>query len=69
MVQCIGVKGPSMLPAIDERDNLLLLDTFTTKIRSPRRNEIIMAENPFKAQSTIVKRVLFLEGEIAEFYD
>ena len=58
-----------MMPAIDERDNIVLLDHFTTRlIRHPRRNEVIMAENPFKPGYNIVKRVLYLEGEIAEFY-
>lgn len=57
------------MPAIDERDNIVLLDHFTTRlIRHPRRNEVIMAENPFKPGYNIVKRVLYLEGEIAEFY-
>ena len=58
-----------MMPAIDERDNLVLLDHFTTRlVRWPNRNEVIMAENPFKPGYNIVKRVKFLEGEMAEFY-
>jgi hypothetical protein len=48
----------------------LLLDSFTTKfIRNPKRNEVVLAENPFKPGYTIVKRVLYLENEVAEFYD
>ena len=59
-----------MLPTIDERDNLILLDCFTTRfIRQPRKGEIVLAENPFKPGHTIVKRVLYLEGEYAEFLD
>ena len=58
-----------MLPAIDERDNLVMLDCFTTRfLRKPMKNEVIMAENPFKPGYTIVKRVLYLEGEMAEFW-
>ena len=30
-VRVVGVQGPSMLPAIDERDNLVMLDCFTTR--------------------------------------
>ena len=68
-VRFVGVQGPSMLPVIDERDNLVMLDCFTTRfLRQPRKNEVIMAENPFKPGYTIVKRVLFLEGELAEFW-
>ena len=66
---CVCVQGPSMIPAIDMRDNLVLLDHFTTKfIRHPRRGEVILAENPFKPGFNIVKRVLCVEGEFAEFY-
>eukprot|EP00347_Sterkiella_histriomuscorum_P017185 403350345 len=67
----IGVNGPSMLPTIDSRDTLLYIDNFTTKfIRNPRKGEIIIAQNPFKQMgNTVVKRVLYLENEYAEFYD
>lgn len=59
-----------MLPTIDTRDNLIVLDCFTTRfIRNPRKNEIVLAENPFKPGHTIVKRVLYLEGEYADFMD
>jgi len=59
-----------MIPTIEEHDNLLLLDCFTTRfIRNPQKNEVIMAENPYKSGHTIVKRVLHLEGEVAEVYD
>ena len=58
-----------MLPTINERDDLVLLDHFTTRlVRWPRKNEIIMAENPFKPGFNIVKRVQYVEGEMAEFY-
>jgi len=57
------------MPTINERDDLLLLDHFTTRlVRWPRREEVIMAENPFKPGYNIVKRVKYLEGEMAEFY-
>ena len=63
------VKGPSMLPTL-ESESLLILDSFTTTfIRKPRRNEVISARNPFKRDYNIVKRVLYLEGEIAEFWN
>ena len=54
---------------MEARDNLLLLDCFTPNfIRWPKRGEIIIAQNPFKPGFTLVKRVLFLEGELAKFY-
>lgn len=66
----VGVKGPSMLPTIDSSDNLILLDCFTTRfLRKPRKGDIILAENPFKPGHTIVKRVLNVEGEYADFFD
>ena len=59
-----------MLPTIDSSDNLIVLDCFTTRfLRKPRKGEIILAENPFKPGHTIVKRVLNVEGEYADFYD
>ena len=57
-----------MLPTIDESNNLLLLDCFTTKfVRYPKKHEVILAENPLKPGHTIVKRVVGLEGEEIEF--
>ena len=68
-VRIIGCQGPSMEPTMEARDNLLLLDCFTPNfIRWPKRGEIIIAQNPFKPGFTLVKRVLFLEGELAKFY-
>ena len=68
-VRIVGVQGPSMLPVIDERDNLVMLDCFTTQfLRKPKKGEVVMAENPFKPGYTIVKRVVYLEGEMAEFW-
>ena len=53
----VPVDGVSMLPTIDQRDNLILVDCFTPMfIRKPRRGEVIFAENPLKAH-TVVKRV------------
>ena len=58
-----------MLPTFDQRDNLLLVDSFTSKfIRSPRKGEIVITENPFKPGATFVKRVAFTENEMATFY-
>ena len=65
----IGVTGPSMCPTLDPRDNLVMLDCFTTQfVREPRKGEVIMAQNPFKPGYTVIKRVLFKEGELAKFY-
>ncbi len=67
LCKIVGVNGPSMLPTIDTRDNLVLVDSFTTRfLRQPRKGEIILAENPFKPGHTIVKRVLYIAGERAE---
>ena len=69
IVRIIGCEGPSMEPTIDSRDNLVLLDAFTVNfIRWPRHGEVICALNPFKPGYTVVKRVLFTEGEMAKFY-
>ena len=69
VVKVIGCQGPSMLPTIDRSDNLLVVDCFTTRfVRKPRKGEVIIAENPTKPDATVVKRVLFNEGEMAEFY-
>jgi hypothetical protein len=48
-----------MLPTIDDRDNLVILDCFTLKfIRSPKVGEVVIAENPFKPGHTLCKRVI-----------
>ena len=59
-----------MLPNIDERGNIVLVDTFTTKfVRKPKVDEIIHADNPFKPADSIVKRVIAVEGEYVDFLD
>ena len=40
----IGVTGPSMVPTLDSRDNLVMLDCFTIQfIRHPAKGDVIMA--------------------------
>lgn len=57
------------MPVIDERDNIILCDHFTTRLwRWPQREEVVLAQNPFKPGYNIVKRVKYLEGEMASFY-
>mmetsp|Transcript_16712 Transcript_16712/g.16009 ORF Transcript_16712/g.16009 Transcript_16712/m.16009 type:complete len:83 (+) Transcript_16712:159-407(+) len=59
-----------MVPTIDEHNNLIWLDAFTVCfLRSPRKNEIVIAENPFKPRMTVIKRVVGTEGDIVEFTD
>ena len=68
-VKFVGVTGPSMCPTLDATDNLVLVDTFTTSfMRYPKKGEVIMASNPYKPCYTVIKRVLFTEGEVADFY-
>jgi mitochondrial inner membrane protease subunit 1 len=65
-----GVSGPSMKPTLDPFNNLLIVDRFTHRfLRPPRKGEIIIALNPFKPGVNVVKRVLYTEGEMAEFMD
>ena len=65
----IGSHGPSMLPTFDALDNLVLVDTFTTRfIRRPRKGEIVITENPFKPGATLIKRIIHQENEMAEFF-
>ena len=67
-VRIITCHGPSMVPTIDKSDNIMLVDSFTTTfLREPRKGEIILVDNPFK-DATLVKRVLYTETEMAEFY-
>ena len=69
LFKVIGCHGPSMLPTIEIKDNLVVVDCFTTRfLRNPKKGEIVIAENPFKKSATLVKRVLYLENEMAEFY-
>merc|ERR1712086_395523 len=65
----IGTQGPSMQPTLDDTNTLVVLDCFTTKfIRNPKVGEIVMAQNAFKPGALVVKRVLYTEGQTAEFY-
>ena len=67
----VATQGPSMAPIFDSRNTLVLLDCFTTRfIRryQPHIGEIVVMQNPFKPGCTIVKRVIALEGEYAEFF-
>ena len=58
-----------MLPTLDDRNNLILLDCFTTSfIREPMVGEVVMVRNPYKQGHTLVKRVINKEGETAKFW-
>ena len=57
----IGVQGPSMEPTLDRYDNLLLVLPFLRL----RKDDVIVADNPFKPGYTMVKRIKHTEGEMA----
>ncbi|CAI2377474.1 unnamed protein product [Moneuplotes crassus] len=64
----IGVKGPSMEPVLGARDNIVFVNLFKWKILGQlKRNDVIVAVNPFKPGYQIVKRVLYMSGETAKF--
>ena len=68
-IRIVGVSGPSMVPALEPRDNLVMVDCFTAKfIRNPRKGEVVMCRNPYKPNYTIIKRVINTEGEEAELF-
>ena len=65
----VGVQGPSMMPVLEARDDLVLIDCFTHRfVRTPRKGEVVMAKNPYKPGHTVIKRVINTEGEIAKFW-
>ena len=69
LFKVIGVHGPSMIPTFDKSDNLVVVDCFTPRfIRKPNLGEIVVTENPFKHDATLVKRITFVENEMAEFF-
>ena len=40
----IGVTGPSMVPTLDSRDNLIMVDCFTLNfLRGPHKGEVVLA--------------------------
>ncbi len=67
----MGVKGQSMLPTFAESNDLLLLDSFSIRVlgKKPEKGQVILASNPFKGGFRVRKRVMYTEGEIAEFTD
>ena len=68
LFKIIGCHGPSMLPTIDAKDNLVFVDCYTTRfIRNPKVGEVVISENPFKKSATLVKRVKFTENQMASF--
>jgi len=70
LCKVITVKGPSMLPTVNGKTDLLFLDAFTSHfVRNPRKGEVILATNPFKQGHNVVKRVKFVEDEVASFED
>ena len=58
-----------MCPTLDANDNLVMVDSFTTSfVRNPNKGEVVMASNPYKPQYTVIKRVLYTQGEMAKYY-
>ena len=54
-----GVSGPSMLPTLEARDNLVMVDLFTVRfLRNPYKGEVVMVRNPYKPGYTMIKRVV-----------
>ena len=66
----VGTSGPSMLPTLNTSNDLVFVDYFTTKfIRDPKKEEVVIVQNPYKQSATLVKRVKFTAGETAEYID
>ncbi|CAG9310918.1 unnamed protein product [Blepharisma stoltei] len=58
--------GPSMLPTISDAGDVLLIDKLTPRIRSLKKGDVILAENPMKPNNQLCKRVICGPGEVAE---
>lgn len=56
------VSGESMLPTLEDGDNLLV-DKLTYRFRAPKRYEIIVFPYKYKEETYYIKRIIGLPGE------
>ena len=58
-----------MEPVIDSRNNIVFVNVLKYKLfKTVKPGDIVVAENPFKPGYTIVKRVVYTENQMAEFF-
>ena len=58
-------EGSSMEPSV-KNNSLLLVNRLPNRIKSIKKEDIIVARSPYRPELDICKRVLYLEGETVE---
>ncbi len=64
LIRMMGVKGPSMIPTLQDGDRLLVLDS--TLVSQYRRGDVVIARKDTFSEDPIVKRVIAVGGQTVD---
>ena len=62
------VSGPSMIPALEDKDNLIV-DKLSYRFRDPTRFDIIVFPYYYEEETYYIKRIIGLPGETVQIQD
>ncbi|KAL2339184.1 hypothetical protein Fmac_013630 [Flemingia macrophylla] len=63
VISSVVTSGPSMLPTIELRPNVFLMDKISTRFGKVSRGDIVVLRNPQDPRRFMTKRVVGLEGD------
>ncbi|CAO2833274.1 unnamed protein product [Amaranthus hypochondriacus] len=63
----ILVHGPSMLPTLNMRGDVLMVDRFTHRFGKVELGDVVLVTSPNNPKRVLTKRVLGLEGDVVSF--
>ncbi|XP_021773935.1 mitochondrial inner membrane protease subunit 1-like [Chenopodium quinoa] len=61
------VYGPSMLPTLNIRGDVLLVDKFSHRIGNLELGDVVIVKSPQNPRRTLTKRILGMEGDVVSF--
>lgn len=59
--------GPSMVPTLNVKGDLVLVDRVTTRFGTVCRGDVVLVRSPEDANKLVIKRVVGVEGDAVTY--
>ena len=64
LVQLRLAQGPSMIPTLDNKNNIILIDMLSPRLQAYRRGDIVMSKSMVEPDWSVCKRIIAMPGDI-----
>ena len=58
MCVCLQAVGPSMIPALNDKGDIVIYERLTYRLRGFERGEVVIAVSPENSQLRVCKRII-----------